>query len=67
MELRALNSQQSLLLGALQACDLGTQSALLQEYLARVDAVTEAVARLRMFVGRHAYKGEVADPLAEGG
>jgi hypothetical protein len=53
-ELRSLNSQQSLLLGALQACDLGTQSSLLQEYLQRVEAVLDIVARLQAFVLRHA-------------
>jgi len=53
MELRSLNSHQSLLLGALQACDIGTQSSLLREYLERVDAVLSAVSRLRAFVARH--------------
>jgi hypothetical protein len=66
VELRALNSQQSLLLGALQACDLGTQSALLQEYLQRVEAVSDAVGRLRVFVGRHVYREGEADPLVQG-
>ena len=53
MDLRALNTQQSLLLGALQACDIGTQSSLLQDYLERVDAVVVTVERLRVFVAHH--------------
>jgi hypothetical protein len=52
-ELRKLNAHQSLLYGALQACDIGTQASLLQEYLERVDAVLSVVVRLRAFVARH--------------
>jgi hypothetical protein len=53
IELRTLNSQQSLLLGALQACDIGTQSSLLQDYLERINAVAVTVERLRAFVSHH--------------
>jgi hypothetical protein len=53
VELRKLSTHQSLLYGALQACDIGTQSSLLQEYLERVDAVLSTVVRLRAFVARH--------------
>lgn len=52
-ELRNLNAQQSLLYGALQACDLGTRSSQLQDYLERVNAVLSAIVRLRAFVARH--------------
>jgi hypothetical protein len=52
-ELRSLNAQQSLLYGALQACDIGTQSSQLQDYLEHVSAVLAAVVRLRAFVARH--------------
>jgi hypothetical protein len=52
-ELRSLHSQQSLLFGALQACDLSTQSSHLQDYLERINAVLNAVVRLRAFIGRH--------------
>jgi hypothetical protein len=52
-ELRKLSTHQSLLYGALQACDIGTQASLLQEYLERVDAVLSVVVRLRAFVARH--------------
>jgi hypothetical protein len=53
IELRKLNAHQSLLHGGLQACDIGTQASLMQEYLERVDAVLSVVMRLRSFVGRH--------------
>jgi len=52
-ELRALNTQQSLLYGALQACDLGTQRAHLQDYLDHINAALSALVRLRVFVARH--------------
>lgn len=58
VELRALNAQQSLLQGALQACDVGTQSSFLQDYLERVNAVLDSVVRLRAFVAKHSEHGE---------
>jgi hypothetical protein len=68
IELRKLSAHQSLLHGGLQACDIGTQAALLQEYLERVDAVLAAVMRLRAFAARHtdgSFVAEVEDPVAE--
>src|SRR5262252_8966049 len=52
-EMRALNTQQSLLYGALQACDLGTQRSHLQDYLDRINSALSALVRLRVFVARH--------------
>jgi hypothetical protein len=68
LDLRKLSAHQSLLHGGLQACDIGTQASLLQEYLERVDAVLAAVVRLRAFAARHAdisYAAEVDDQVAE--
>jgi hypothetical protein len=68
VELRSLSAQESLLFGALQACDIGTQAAHLHEYLERVDGVMAAVARLRAFVARHsdaAFAGETDANLVE--
>jgi hypothetical protein len=61
-ELRSLNAQQSLLFGALQACDLSTQSSHLQDYLERVDAVLSAATRLRIFIARHTSAIPISTP-----
>ena len=64
-ELRRLNSQQSLLVGALQACDLGTQSSHMQEYFERVTALLEVVTRLQAFIARHCPAANEAADLGE--
>jgi hypothetical protein len=60
-EYRALSAQQSLLHGALQACDLNTQSAHLQEYLERVNTLLSVMVRLRLFASRHCDTALVTD------
>jgi len=64
VELRTLNAQESLLFGALQACDIGTQITHLQDYLNQVDAVLAAVARLRAFLERQHGSAFAAGPDA---
>jgi hypothetical protein len=64
-ELRALNTQQSLVHGALQACDVNTQSAHLRDYLERINALLSATIRLRIFVARHCDADPVSGPNHE--
>lgn len=67
LEIRALNAQQSLLQGALQACDLATQTTVFHEYLERVTVVLDCVVRLRTFVAKHSAEAYMPthNPLLE--
>ena len=53
-EVRSLATQQSLLLGALQACDRATQESIMRDYAIRVDAVLTAISAVRAFLTHHA-------------
>ncbi|HEX2584903.1 MAG TPA: hypothetical protein VHL14_07215 [Steroidobacteraceae bacterium] len=51
-EMRALTEQHSRFIGALMACDLATQQAMMMEYREQLHTVHTIIAKLRMLLER---------------
>jgi len=57
-EMRALTDQHSRFLGALMACDIATQQAMMMEYREQLHTIHTIIARLRMLLERFSDEPE---------
>jgi hypothetical protein len=65
LELRQMSATENLLVGALQACDFGTQYVILRDYLARINSVLSIVTRLQAFIAKHVHEDNDAEGFTD--